>query len=265
MGRRLIHKDFVGAYVYFLKVDGVVRYVGKGRRYRALEHFRNARDVNERRAKGEKIKAMRVTNSVAKAMRLGRKIEIQVLSSGMNDAEAYLLEMETIASFPKEQLCNIHKGGSGGDADMMRSFWSDPIQREKFRSGIARGHLDPAYRERARATTNGLWSDPEFRKSWMASHRSIWDDPKRAAERRALLKKVWSCPEKTARKSALVKSQWTPERKAAMSENRRKAWSDPEFKRRASESIRKSRLTMSKRPVRSKSKHSAPSQYSLFD
>lgn len=241
MANHLIHPDFVGAYVYAITVNGVVRYIGKGRRYRAIEHFRFARSINKRRAKGEKVKAYPFHNKLAKAMRSGADVSYEIIVKGLDDAAAYQREVEEMAKIPSGQLWNLKEGGTGGDADMMRRFWSDLVYRAKFLAAQKLGQSNPEFREKQRENAQAQWADTEFRERWLKQHRGLWDDEEQAAKRRALLKRVWANPELKAKKSALVKSQWTPERRAAMSENRRKAWSDPEFKARASASIRASK------------------------
>jgi len=243
MANHLIHPGFVDAYVYALTVDRVVRYIGKGRRYRAIEHFRIARDLNARRAAGEKVRALRVHNKLAKALREGRKLDYLILANGLSDEAAYEAEKAEIANAPDGQLWNLHSGGSGGDAEMMRAYWSDPAFREFCLKRQPEGReADPKWKERARERTREVWATPGFREKWMEQHRALWDDPEAAEERRELLRRVWSSKTESKEKiRAAVTKAWTPERRAAMAENRRKAWADPEFKRRAAESIRKSR------------------------
>lgn len=248
MPAHLVHKRLVGAYVYAIIVGGTVRYIGKGRRYRALEHFRYARELNRRRENGERIKALPFHNRLAKAMRGGVKVSYKIIASGMSDADAYAAEAREIAAMPDGQLWNIKPGGTGNDGSVMRRMWGDLVFRANVLAGQEAVRSDPEFRQRQREISVSRWNDGEFRGRWMAQHRALWDDPARAAERRALLKKVWADPEKSAKKSALVKSQWTPERKAAMAENRRRAWADPEFKRRVTEKIRQSKRRADGRP-----------------
>src|SRR5262245_53480758 len=111
MPAKLLYPWLVGAYVYAIKVDGVVRYIGKGRRYRLIEHRRIARELNRRRAAGEKIKARRVHNKLAKAIRNGSVIEHDVIAFNLSDDVAYDRERSEIANAPAGQLWNVKAGG----------------------------------------------------------------------------------------------------------------------------------------------------------
>lgn len=240
MANHLIHPDFVGAYVYAIIVNGVVRYIGKGRRYRAIEHFRKARELNRRRSAGEKVKALPFHNRLAKAMRNGARLKYRILAKDLSDAAAYAMEAAEIAAYPEGQLWNANGGGFGGSSEGMKRLWLDIDFRARTLAAQA-AYRTPEFRDRQRDHAVSVWADPDYRERWMQQHRAVWDNPEKARERRALLKKVWANPELKAKKSALVKSQWTPERRAAHAENRRKAWADPEFKARASASIRASK------------------------
>src|SRR5689334_11077624 len=241
MANHLIHPEFIDAYVYAITVDGVVRYIGKGRRYRATEHLRFARELNRRRANGEKVNARYFYNKLAKAIRTGSEVGYKIIVNGLDDVAALRREVLEIEAAPAGQLWNTDKGGVGTDRHFMKQMWAIPHFRERLTEARRKSHSAPEFRQKQREITNRKWADPDFRKRWMKSHRSIWDDPISAERRRALLKKVWSDPEKSKRKSELVKSQWTPERRAAMSANRKAAWADPVFRARASASIRNSK------------------------
>lgn len=241
MPAKLLYPWLTGAYVYAIKVDGVVRYIGKGRRYRMIEHRRIAQEINRRRVAGEKVRASHFHNRLAKALRNGCVLEHIVIAHALTDDVAYDLERKTIATAPVGELWNVKAGGPEGDSRVLKALWSDPKERERLSRAIRNGKRKQEFREKARQTAIAQWADPEKKARWTKSHRAIWDDEHRAAERRALLKRVWADPEKSARKSALVKSQWTPERRAAMAENRRRAWANPEFKKRVSKSISRSR------------------------
>lgn len=232
MGRKLIHKNLVGAYVYAIYVDGIVRYIGKGRRYRMIDHMRFAREIIRRRAAGEKVRANRVYNKLAKAIVTGAEIKPLVIVCGLSDADAFERERLEIAAAPAGQLWNLKEGGAAGDPALMRALWADPDHRRRFSEAIGEGKRKPHFRESARQTAQKHWNDPEYRAEKIAQHKAFWADPKNRAERCLLLKKVWDDPVKTARKSALVKSQWSPERRAAQRVRTKALWADPEFKAR---------------------------------
>lgn len=240
MAAPLIHRQLVGAYVYAITVNGIVRYIGKGRRYRVLEHSRVARVINRRRANGERVKALPFHNKLAKAIRNGATISYKIIVQGLSDKDAYEREAAEIAAASPGALWNIKAGGEGGDGELMRRMWADLDYRARTLAG-QEASRDEGFRQRQREAANAQWADADFRKRWLEQHRSLWDDPDKAEQRRSLLKKVWDDPGKTERKRALVKSQWTPERRAAHAENRRLAWANQEFKARASASIRASK------------------------
>jgi hypothetical protein len=231
----LIHDKLVGAYVYAVKVDGVTCYIGKGRRYRVTEHLRYARQLNRRRAAGEKIQARPFYNWLAKADRDGRRITYEIIAFGLSDLDAYERERQEIASASGLDLWNVLPGGEGTDGEFIRSLWRQTEFREKVMNARRKAmYENEEWRERQRQGANDQWSDPQKKLKHYEGHRRLWDDPVAAEERRILLRKVWADPEKKAAKRELVKSQWTPERRAAMAENRRQAWADPEFKARVS-------------------------------
>lgn len=239
MANRLIHPRFIGAYVYAITVDGVVRYIGKGRRYRAIEHFRWAREINRRREAGEKVGALPMHNRLAKAMRNGAVLGYEIIAHGLSDEAAYRIEAEEVGKAPLGQLWNLKPGGDGTDGRYIASLWKDDAFRKRVMSTRQQTMYGSAeWRDRQRANAVAQWADAEKKARFTAQHRRLWDDPVAAEDRRKLLREVWSDPEKKARKSALVASQWTPERRAAMAENRRRAWADPEFRAKASASIR---------------------------
>lgn len=238
MANHLIHDKFVGAYVYAIKVDGVVRYIGKGRRKRALEHLRKAKEVLRLRAAGQRPRVSTLYRRLSAALEAGARIEHEVMVNGLTDEDALYREFLEIDALPASQLWNTVPGGVGNSGAVMRQLWESPeFRRKVMTSRRAQMYENEEWRERQRQAAVAQWADPEKRRRHNEQHRKLWDDPAAAEDRRALLRKVWADPEKTERKRALVKSQWTPERRAAMSENRRRAWADPAFKARAAKNI----------------------------
>lgn len=110
MSRKPITHDMAAAYVYAITVDGVVRYVGKGRRYRLREHTRIARFLNSGREAGKRIRTNRFYNRLAAAIRSGADIGEIVFADGLSDEDAFQLEKERIASFPIGAIVECRRG-----------------------------------------------------------------------------------------------------------------------------------------------------------
>lgn len=233
MANRRVHPHFVCAYVYALTVDGVVRYIGKGRRYRVVDHISRIKAIAEGRPHSGTRTHPAYVNFAA-AYKAGSEIDYFIIANGLTDEEAYLLEYLKIEEHPKGFLWNAQSGGRGDTGGRrLRDVWNNPITRASLAAKIRVGHLNDKYKERARVRSLELWQDSKFRDRWLAQHRAFWTDPRSAAARRARLKTLWATKTEAKEKvRAAVTKAWTPERRAAMAENRRRAWSDPEFKAR---------------------------------
>jgi hypothetical protein len=87
------------AYVYALKVDGVVRYIGKGMDGRMSWHVAEARSINRRRDAGLPLKPkMKFHLPLAAAIRAGAKVTETKLAKGLTEAEAWRIEASKIAA-----------------------------------------------------------------------------------------------------------------------------------------------------------------------
>lgn len=204
-----------GAYVYEILVDGVVRYVGKGRGDRARRHISKAHTVNRRRAAGETVKTQKFYNRLAKALRSGAKATWRIVQDGLTDAEAFDLEIQTIAAHGS--LWNTHAGGQGVDSRHAKSAWADPEIRAKYLAFFR----SEKYRAQAAKAAAEQWADPDARA--------------RAAE---IARQRWCDPDIRERQSRAIRAAKTPDSKAAASERQSALWADPEFKRLQSERIR---------------------------
>ena len=214
-----------GAYVYRVKVDGEVRYIGKGRKHRAFYHEKFARQLNEERAAGRKVKAISFHNRLAKAIRQGSAIETEIVIDGLCDELAYLLEAELIAkSF--DALWNEvpHNHGTTPEsaraiwqrpgvkerhAENSRAMWRDPVKRERILSAHADAmkRVDKAaYRKKAVT----LWADPSFREKQMAK---------------------WQSDDVRQRHSQNIKAATTEEKAKAFGKRVAESWRDPEKRR----------------------------------
>ena len=105
-----------GAYVYAIAVDGVTRYIGKGRGERYWYHFRRANRINELRQDGYKVRAFKLHNRIAKALRNGSRFQVKILQQGLSDQQGFALEIAKIAWHQVRhpgQLWNVLEGGDG--------------------------------------------------------------------------------------------------------------------------------------------------------
>ena len=195
-----------GAYVYAVIVDGVRRYIGKGRGRRSLMHMKEVRSITRRRAAGEIVRTTIFYNRLAKAWRSGSQIEIEIIVDGLSDREAFDREIVEIAQVPKEQLWNMLPGGRGGavighqiaeetrtklaisnkaawsnpellknQSEQKKLHWLRPEYRNQIESKIVREDAKRAISEKAKAR----WADPQFREKM----KRIFSDHSKNTER----------------------------------------------------------------------------------
>lgn len=115
-----------GAYAYMILVDQVARYLGKGRGKRAWSHETEARRINEGCPSKRARRATFFHHQLAAALRSGAAVEVNIIHSGMSDAEAFEYEKNIVAEAkPMGQLWNTSDGGFGRtSADAKRQWQS---------------------------------------------------------------------------------------------------------------------------------------------
>jgi hypothetical protein len=118
------------AYVYAILVDGVVRYIGKGRNVRMYTHLIEAKRSAARCARDTSGLYPRMHRKLVEAVRAGSQITETVVTSGLTDRTAYRLESRII--------CEFHKFRSG-------QLWNTIDER----------FLDPRF-------LPDEWDDPEY-------------------------------------------------------------------------------------------------------
>ena len=89
------------AYLYAIFVDGVVRYIGKGRNGRMYSHLIEAKRSAARCAADTSGLYPRMHRKLVDAVRAGSQITETVISSGLADRAAYQLEGRMIGEFHK--------------------------------------------------------------------------------------------------------------------------------------------------------------------
>ena len=90
------------AYVYQIRVDGVVRYIGKGRNGRVYSHLIDAKRTATR--PGVKIRNVWpfFRQQLVRAVRRGAKIQEKIVAANLTDSEAYRIEGQMIGKFHKQ-------------------------------------------------------------------------------------------------------------------------------------------------------------------
>jgi len=94
-------KKTIGSYVYAIVVDGVVRYIGKGRNGRMYTHLIEAKRTSARCPADTAHLGPRMHRKLVETVRAGSQIIETVITSGLTDRAAYRLESRMIGEFHK--------------------------------------------------------------------------------------------------------------------------------------------------------------------
>ena len=98
-GSSLGLKQGSAAYVYVIVVDGLVRYIGKGRNGRMYIHLVEAKRSAARRNGNTAGLYPRMHRKLVEAIRGGCQISETIITSGLTDGAAYRLEAMMIGAF----------------------------------------------------------------------------------------------------------------------------------------------------------------------
>jgi hypothetical protein len=183
-------------YVYAILVDGVIRYIGKGRKKRFSDHLKVAISINEKRSGGKKVRALHFHNKLAKALLEGANVTHQVLEYFSTDEEAFAEEICQISSL--EGLWNVADGGKGQTSGMMKKIWqrheyikqqmtnlqnmkaksNTPEQRKKVSTIIIERNKSKDGRQATIDSNKKRWADPEYKArvtaSMSAAQKKAW-------------------------------------------------------------------------------------------
>jgi hypothetical protein len=94
-------KTTIGSYIYAIVVDGVVRYIGKGRNGRMYTHLVEAKRTSARCPAETAHLYPRMHRKLVETVRAGSQIIEIVITSGLTDRAAYRLESRMIGEFHK--------------------------------------------------------------------------------------------------------------------------------------------------------------------
>jgi hypothetical protein len=258
MAKSSIQEIPVGCYVYEIIVDGVVRYIGKGRGNRMHKHAVAARRLIRLRESGEKVRARKFLNKLAKSMRSGSSIDIRVVCDNMSDESAFAMEMEKISALGRSQLWNSTEGGEGNTSEYAKQLWADPEFRERHKISHRRATSSPEFSKKSSELGRIRWSDPSARKRMSdvqkaryladkdhafrrltpeiieknrAHRKKEWADESYRAKQMASRNKRWENPEQRAKTSASMSIVWSDiDRRERMAEKIREKWRDPKYR-----------------------------------
>lgn len=235
-------------YVYAITVDGAVRYIGKGRGSRLQCHIRFAKNINRSRELGEKCRALKFHNRLAKALRAGAEIKAVVLIGNLSHEDALSREIWEIGDARRRgiALWNETSGGDGVDSKTAKKFWADPKFRakllalrrsEEFRQSARKKTLaqfaDPAAREASSVRSKAHWATEEFRNKIIPAVRRLWDDVSFRERHKAAVIDGWRRhPERALRRAEITKSYATkPGARVKASKVFKRLWQEPEFRK----------------------------------
>lgn len=235
-------------YVYEIQVDGIARYIGKGKGRRVRVHLQIARSVLTRRAAGEAVRTTRFYNRLARALKSGSKIEARFIAEGLSEIDAFARECLEISKSPSGQLWNITSGGDGFKSEDVAAFWRDPEFRRKQRAY----RTDPDYLAKLGATLKVSRADPEYRRAASEKMKELWSDPEKRDEYIAMIRKNTSKPEFRKKQSEITKALFASQKfREKHATAMRAVRSTPEFRARLSAGIKASHSDKSFRKAQS--------------
>lgn len=116
-------------YVYEIRVDGVIRYIGKGCNDRINSHLIEARRTASRSEVKIRNLSPHFRKMLVSAVRRGAIITEKIISSKLTDAEAYAMERQMIWDYHKRhagQLWNTIDERGRNPEDLPKQ-WSNPV------------------------------------------------------------------------------------------------------------------------------------------
>lgn len=159
-----------GAYIYAVRVDGIVRYVGKGTGTSFTRHIKIVRSMARRRAAGETVLAESVFyEKLCKAYLNGSVIDHEVLLDGMTNEDAFKKVTDFWSSYPAGQLWNSPKAWDRPEfRQKQMARWSDPEIKQYHRDRVAAVQQRPENVQFHQRKMKDTWNSPDGRTKMMA-------------------------------------------------------------------------------------------------
>lgn len=229
-------------YVYVYEVDGVVRYVGRGRGTRISAHFKEAA---RRAANPQKTtKQRRFYDRLVRAIADGSTIVSRKVADKLSGDEAGAREIEEIACYPRGQLWNsifsyhpviLDEELSARYSAAQKALWANPEERAKRLAAQKEAMARPGIKEKQKAATRAALAVPGVEEKRLARLRAAAANPEMQARRGAAIKAAYENPDVKARHlAALIAGMHRP----GVIEQRVATWrmttATPEYKQRKS-------------------------------
>jgi len=235
-----------GQYVYLFSIDDAPSYVGKGTGKRLFQHEQAAR-YHARKTRWQRV--------LAKAIRTGARVSVEVVAEGMSVEEANALEVCLISGCGRRDLHTgpLYNRTAGGDGltreDALRVF-AEPMTRRKLIRARQRTARDADFRARLSIAQRRAWADPAIRARRVAINRATLARPGVREKQVATCAITNRRPEVRALRSAAAKAMHRdpayrlkfceamrrevnrPERKELARQQMRERNEDPEYTRR---------------------------------
>lgn len=218
-------------YVYAIRVNRVVRYIGKGTNGRVHEHMMWVRLIEA----GTKPRAT-FHKRLHAVWKQGAKITHSILLKQLSERDALKHERRIIAEYRADhprQLWNVQPGGEGGLAEI----WADPEWKAKQSALIKAALTTPEVRARRKKQAQRRWLDPNEIEAWAAQMARQRKTRKYQNSVSDGLKRKWAEPEYHAAMLIKRKAAWTATRRKARGRQSTAYWADQKNRNRQSRSF----------------------------
>jgi len=190
-------------YVYAIKVDRVVRYIGKGSNGRVHAHMSAVRALVRKTRKHVRGFHRKLHH----AHTGGSEITHKFVKRGLTECQAYAAEARIIANYRKSQpgqLWNVTDGGSG--YPILTPEQHAEVSARKSAS-LKKYYSDPAVCAAHRANIQQIFrSSPEWQANHKAAMHRVQRDPNVQARKRATFKRTAAAkPEMLKQRAAALK------------------------------------------------------------
>jgi hypothetical protein len=215
-------------YVYEIVVDGIVRYVGKGKGVRCKQHIGVAGARLVRRALGEYVKPNHFYDRLEQAIAHTRRIEVRLAFEGLEEADAWQAERDTISFHGRIEfetsgtLWNRSGGGKGVTSDVNKGKKATAEHRRKISDAHKGKPKSAEHIAKQSVTMTGRSHSDEIRGKMSVSHKARAT----TAEGRAHLKKA---------SAAAIRAGYSDERRERMRTVTTQRMNEPGARERASE------------------------------